>query len=289
MPDRTTLLIQYRALQATVRAGLGKPEVTAALVSLLEEAKAFLAENCSRAAMNSGVPGKQYFTFTDGARTSRPVNADLFKAEIDPSALAELAAAAQGPPDSLLLRQSLYSWVLTFCAANDVLFVSDQKKPGTFFEWFVGHLLARRYRTSPRKFTEVASLGMNTRIPTDFVFDLGAGKARIHLPVKTSTRERAIQVWAHQRVLDGLHGQNTFRGILVCVAETNKQVQANSVIEVCVPEQWRLYQGYIAQLHRVYYLDPPAAYLSLGAGSPQIPVKHFSEFFSESDRIVSLA
>jgi hypothetical protein len=49
---------------------------------------------------------------------------------------------------------------------------------------------------------------------------LGDGKNRIHLPVKTSTRERVIQAWAHQRVLDGVYGVGRFKGVLVALAET---------------------------------------------------------------------
>jgi hypothetical protein len=257
------------------------------MVALIEEGSNFLASKCSVAPLKSKVTNKSYHTFTDGKRASRPVNSDLFDASIQPSLLAK-ALANPKSLDEGTLKRALYTWAMSFCAANDVLFVSDQKKPGTFFEWFSGHIFARLYNATPQKFTEVTSLGMNTRIPTDYVFDLGASKARIHLPVKTSTRERAIQVWAHQRVLDGLHGQNRFRGILVCLAETNKQTEQNSVVEVCVPDQWRLYQGYIAQLYRIYYLDPPTLYLALSGGNPPIKVSYFSSFFSEYEKLVSL-
>lgn len=287
MDEKQKLLTQYRALQTAARLGLNRPEVTAAIVALLDEGRDFLSKKCSVAPLKSNVPNKKYHTFTDGKRASRPVNTDLFDASISPAGIAAVLQAPQSL-DAATLKRSLYTWAMTFCAANDVLFVSDQKKPGTFFEYFVGHIFARLYNANPQKFTQVTSLGLNTRIPTDYIFDLGASKARIHLPVKTSTRERAIQVWAHQRVLDGLHGQNKFRGVLVCLAETNKQTEQNSVVEVCVPEQWRLYQGYIAQLHRIYYLDPPAPYLALSAGNPPVKVSYFSDFFSESAKIVSL-
>ena len=106
-------------------------------------------------------------------------------------------------------------------------------------------------------------------IPTDFVFDLGSGKNRVHLPIKLSTRERVVQVWAHQRALDGMHGTARFKGILVVMSETNKQKDI-SATEVCLPNQWMAYQMYIAQLFRIYYLDLPEKYVTLKDAYPFI-------------------
>jgi hypothetical protein len=106
-------------------------------------------------------------------------------------------------------------------------------------------------------------------IPTDFVFDLGSGKNRVHLPIKLSTRERVVQVWAHQRALDGMHGTARFKGILVVMSETNKQKDI-SATEVCLPNQWMAYQMYIAQLFRIYYLDLPEKYVALKDAYPFI-------------------
>lgn len=83
-----------------------------------------------------------------------------------------------------------------------------------------------------------------------------------------------------------MHGSGRFRGVLVCLTETNKQ-QDSSVVEVCLPNQWIAYQMYISQLHRVYYLDPPAKYLSLRNTFPNIQVWPFSKFFSEASTIIA--
>lgn len=124
-------------------------------------------------------------------------------------------------------------------------------------------------------------------LPTDFVFTPGGGKANLHLPVKTSTRERVIQVWAHQRLLDGVAGFNSYRGILVCLSETKTEKESRKVIEICLPDQWRMYQNYIAPMTRVYYLDLPEPYLKLSSGQPRLAVKPFGDFYREIDTLLT--
>jgi hypothetical protein len=145
-------------------------------------------------------------------------------------------------------------------------------------------MVARSLKVNPERQIRVPTLDLDITIPTDYVFDLGPGKNRVHLPIKISTRERVVQVWAHQRVLDGMHGVARFKGILVAMAEMNKQKDV-SVAEVCLPNQWMAYQMYIAQMFRVYYLDVPQPYLKLKDTYPFIQVKQFGDFFSEIDKI----
>jgi hypothetical protein len=126
---------------------------------------------------------------------------------------------------------------------------------------------------------------MKAKLPTDFVFDLGQDRAKFHLPVKTSTRERVIQVWAHQRVLDGVYGTGRFLGTLVCLSENKTDKKTREVIEICLPDQWRVYQMFVAQMKRVYYLDVPARYQELNKVFPKIIVKPFGEFYREIDAL----
>jgi len=63
--------------------------------------------------------------------------------------------------------------------------------------------------------------------------------------------------------------------------ETNFVSKSKSVVEVCLPEQWRLYQMYISVMSRVYYLDIPKKYEELSSKKPPIHVKPFSDFFKE--------
>lgn len=83
-----------------------------------------------------------------------------------------------------------------------------------------------------------------------------------------------------------MHGVNRFRGLLVVLAETNRQSATNSIAEVCLPGQWTAYQMYIAQLHRVYYFDVPDKYRALRDTYPFLEVKPFADFFYEADELV---
>jgi hypothetical protein len=53
------------------------------------------------------------------------------------------------------------------------------------------------------------------------------------------------------------------------------------VIEICVPRQLQIFQSRVAELTRVYYLDPPEVYLALASSFPRVVVKPFGEMFSE--------
>jgi hypothetical protein len=124
----------------------------------------------------------------------------------------------------------------------------------------------------------LAFAGEQATLPTDYIFNLGEGLNKIHLPVKTSTRERVIQAWAHQRVLDGVYGVNTIKGVLAILAETKLDRGVLDVIEICLPDQWRVYQRFISRMDRVYYLDVPTAYAAL---APHIIVRPLGEMFAE--------
>jgi hypothetical protein len=177
---------------------------------------------------------------------------------------------------------------MAFCCANDLLKKGDQKTPATFFECLIGHLLGRAFSVNPKTQIEVLRLKEEAgTLPTDFIFDLGEGRPQFHVPVKISTRERVIQVFAHQRVLDGVHGIGTYKGILVCLAETKLDHENKEVIEICVPNQWNLYQRFIAPFYRFYYLDVPEKYAELKRGNPPMPVEPFGKFFDEVRNLAS--
>lgn len=85
----------------------------------------------------------------------------------------------------------------------------------------------------------------------------------------------------------GVYGVDSIRGILVCLTGTKKDTQTNKVIEICLPIQRQLYQRFIAQLKRVYYLDVPGQYKHLAQRRSSIAVKAFGSFFHELEAIVS--
>jgi hypothetical protein len=223
-----------------------------------------------------------------GTVQSRPINRNLY--EVD-DFINKLNILFTGDPTSLgrtELQKVLYTAAISFCVFNDLHKRNDQKTPGTFFEIFSSHFFAKTYDFNPAREIQVLNLDAEGTLPTDYIFRLGGNRSSIHLPVKTSTRERVIQVWAHQRVLDGIYGVDRFKGVLVCMAETNAQPNFRCT-EVCLSKQWQIYQSFIARLHRIYYLDLPGRYAELVNGNPSINVKEFSEFFYESADLVNPA
>jgi hypothetical protein len=281
----------YERLTAAAKQDLAGDAVSTALEKLVGLALTFL-KTCKRTPLTSNVVGKSYFAFQpprESGKLSRPVNDNLFSADLTERHLGRVVRGDLSALDAAKRAKVLYSTAMSYCAATDLLKEGDKKTPGTFFECLVGHLVAKSFGVNPKTAIEVLNLDLRTNLPTDYVFDLGAGRNKIHLPIKTSTRERVVQVWAHQRVLDGVYGMNRFRGLLVCLTETNMQRQTLSVVEVCLPDQWVLYQMFISQLHRVYYFDPPAKYASLATRYPFIQVKPFAAFFDEIEVLATAA
>jgi hypothetical protein len=245
--------------------------------------------NFKRIELKSHVPNKAYFAFAGEKKISRAVNAALFvsdQKEWDKFCNALANNKLEGlSPESI--TKTIYSATISFCCFVDLIKDGDQKTPGTFFEYIIGHLFAWRLGVNPTNRLPVLNLDMDTTLPTDFVFNLGKDKPKFHLPIKTSTRERVIQVWAHQRVLDGVYGTGRFLGTPVILAETKTDQRKKEVIEICLPDQWRIYQMHIAQLKRIYYLDVPVSYDKLNAVFPPLYVKPFGQFFFELDSLTA--
>jgi len=246
----------------------------------------FLAKADSQA-LKSLVSGKEYIAFKLGKRLSRAVNKQLFAAEPKEWVVfcKEIASKREPGMESERITRIIYSVAASFFCFIDLTKDGDQKTPGTFFEYLIGHLFAWRLDVNPKTRLPVLNLDMEASLPTDFVFDLGPNRAKFHLPIKVSTRERVIRVWAHQRVLDGVYGTGRFLGTPVILTETKTDKKKREVIEICLPDQWRIYQMHIAQLKRIYYLDVPAAYSRLNDVFPPLIVKPFGHFFAEADTL----
>jgi hypothetical protein len=178
---------------------------------------------------------------------------------------------------------------ISFCAASDINSVGDQKTPGTFFEYFVAYFFTWRVGVQPENRIKILNIDDEIKyLPTDFIFNLGAQKQKYHMPIKTSTRERSIMLWAHQRLIDGVYGNERFMGTPVLLAETKLDSKKREVVEICLPDQWRIYQLYVAKLKRIYYLDVPYAYKNLNSEFPPLAVKQFSDFFWEWDKLAPI-
>jgi hypothetical protein len=313
VPPPATALEAYKALQKVLKVKPSSDEdgddntpdsidflgarVGSLLRTTIELAMSEIA-NSTKTPLTSKVPNKNYFAF-QGKFLSRPVNEALFVTDLAPIAkFCETLERELSPRDMRaefeawdieLLQKTLYSIVMAFCCAVDIQKDGDKKTPGTFFEYFIGYVFSHRLKANPVRQVEIHMRG-DKKVPltTDFLFDPYPQHHKLHVPVKTSTRERIIQVWAHQRVLDGTQGNNLYRGTPVLMTETKLDKKKLDVVEICLPDQWRVYQGYISQLYRVFYLDLPEPYESLNKAFPHpVVVKPFAEFFLEADALVS--
>ncbi len=276
----------YAAIQKSFSADIGGADNRKRIGEIYEACLSFLA-NADREPLHSRIPGKEYFAFRLGDRFSRAVNAKQFVP--DDRQWKTFATAAVKRDLSRFTPEKLtnliYTVAISFCCYIDLTKQRDQKTPGTFLEYLISHLFAWRLRVNPTTRIQVLNLDMDTQLPTDFIFNLGKDRPKFHLPIKASTRERVIQVWAHQRVLDGVFGTGRFLGTPVILAETKTDAVKREVIEICLPEQWRIYQMHIAQLKRIYYLDVPTTYEKLNDVFPPIVVKSFGHFFFEADTL----
>ncbi|HSH39552.1 MAG TPA: hypothetical protein VK993_12275 [Chthoniobacterales bacterium] len=276
----------YGILQKSFWADIPGDENRRNIAEVYRGSLEFLSK-CGREALRSLIPGKEYFAFRAGSKLSRAVNARQFGSTLRQWQAFDAALTKREldrfTPDQL--TQIIYTLAMSFCCYVDLTKERDQKTPGTFLEYLVSHLFARRLGVVPTTRIQVLNLDMDTTLPTDFIFNLGKDRPKFHLPIKASTRERVIQVWAHQRVLDGVFGTGRFLGTPVILAETKTDTAKREVIEICLPAQWRIYQMHIAQLKRIYYLDVPATYEKLNDVFPPIAVKSFGHFFFEADTL----
>lgn len=242
--------------------------------------------------------GKNYMVFSvqNGNREkySRPVNIDLYNkgCGVDQNGRNIIDVFWDNVRSHTIANQSadnitaaLYTICMNYCCCADLV-TGVKSNSGDYFEKLIGHLFSMHLLVNPTNQMNAVELdGESISLPTDFIFDLGAGKPKFHVPAKTSTRERVVEVWAQQRVLDGAFGVGRFLCLLACIGETNFYSKDMSVALTCVPNQWINYQLFIAQIKRAYYLDVPGKYEELNNRFPKINVKTLGEFFHESDTL----
>lgn len=277
MPAR--LQQQYRNLKGLVSspAGLGEGGVSDLMSEMALYARELLGR-VDRVQLTSRVPAKRYFGFR-GPESSRPVNEALYV--VDEAEFAQLLnlfrdGFRRTSPEEIV--RCTYTIAYSVLAANDSYGIG-RKASATFFEVLIGHIVARAIGVAPRKRVRIPESGAD--LPTDYVFDPGPNSLKIHLPIKTSTRERGVQAWVHQLVLERIFGDQLYRGIFVVGAETKRNTRTGEVIEICVPRQLQMFQARVARISRVYYLDPPQVYLDLARAFPQVDVRSFGQILQE--------
>jgi len=264
---------EYSRLKELAAAGVGDAGVTTLVIEMAVRARQLLG-SCERVRLTSAVRDKNYFGFQRDAH-SRPINEALYIQDSDQ--LEEMLSGFRSNlPD--MTRENLTK--TTYTIASSVFAIHDvsgvgRKASATFFEILIGNIVSRAIGISPRKKVRIPE--SEAELPTDYIFDPGERSRKLHLPIKTSTREKAVQAWVHQLVLDRIFGHNVYRGVLVISSETKRNASTGLVTEICIPRQLQMFQAHVAELTRIYYLDPPEAYLGLGTTFPRVEVKTFGE------------
>lgn len=164
------ILDKYERMKRT----LGHADGTSLIAEIVSDCYTFLQNETQRLPLRSMVSGKRYFAFPEpaaSARTSRPVNEDLFIS--DHALIADLLEKLKANPGLDWLsteecNQFLYTVAMAFCAFSDVTSVGDKKTPGTYFEMLIGHLFALTFGVKPRNRVEVLTVeDERSTLPTD--------------------------------------------------------------------------------------------------------------------------
>ena len=209
---------------------------------------------------------KAYGVFAGDEGVSRPVCTSLFRRDASEVEAAWQALAGSARPaehrfemPSADMNEVLYTAITGFAVCFDLFRRGSRKTPGTYLEIVVGSLIQAVAPTMIRG-AHVQLRDPGESVSTDIVFLKPGSRGGLVVPAKITTRERIVQPFAHQRILDAVHGAGRFKSILVCVSEMQRQggTGANAI---CVPGTIRLFQRYLAPLEALYYLDPPARYL----------------------------
>jgi hypothetical protein len=173
----------------------------------------------------------------------------------------------------------LYTAITAVCVCFDLWKPRSRKTPGTFLEVLLGSVLGRLLPRHKRtKFIPIPE--QSESVSTDIVFTNSTATKGIVFPAKITTRERIVQPFAHQRILESVFGKGRYQSILLCVSETQRD-KHSAVNEICVPGTIRLFQSYLACLSGIYYLDPPNRYLKPDVTSV-IPVGSLGLFLTSA-------
>lgn len=260
----------------------------------------------------AGRPAVTYSAFFVGRETSRPVRGDLYIA-----APAEFAAKFRtlrealrlGPAtwedaEKSLANAVVYTSVMAVACAYDLWQRGSRKTPGTTFEIIMAALFqemlpdavfskhialtellhdgdvdaAAEEEVDPAPVEDGDGPGS---VSTDLVIrrtnDANTG---VVLPLKITTRERIVQPFAHQRILDSAFGPNRYSSLLVCISETQLDDKTKTVKQVCVPGTVKLFQKYLAPLGGLYYCDVPQRYAAPDM-QRVVPVRSLGDLFGD--------
>lgn len=259
----------------------------AAILNLALRSLEFLSARCERVELISRVAGKRYFSYRQGnGAVARAANVELFVSDLVEIRSLWTQWLETNISEADFGRLS-YTVALAPCLAMEIFDRQNKKGPATYFECYIGHLFGRAIGAKPERRARLPVEGREVLLTMDFIFDVGAAHPKVHVPVKMSTRERVVQAWAHQRLLEAAYGANAYRGVMVLFSETKLDSRSLEVVEICVPEQWLAYQSLLARMDRIYYFDVPARYQELTDRYPEvISIRQFGNFFAEREAVL---
>lgn len=260
----------------------------------------------------AGKPPVDYYVFSGNQSVSRPVRPDLYIVEPDrfrqefESLIANLRRdpVVWGDAAMGVANRVIYTSVMSVACCYDVWQRGSRKTPGTVFEILMAALLQ----------TMLADANFSKHIPLAAILAEAEGGAAVRelaepappedaegpgsvatdlviknsisdvggivIPLKITTRERIVQPFAHQRILDSAFGKGAFKSLLVCISETQLDEKTQSVKQVCVPGTVKLFQKHLAPMYGLYYCDIPQRYAA-GDMERVLPVKPIGRLFGD--------
>lgn len=229
-----------------------------------------------------GPSSKQYTLYLDKDIFSRPFIKEMFISSVDEfrSEWSNILSNIDTENHIIdynksLIDRTLYTTIMAFSLGYDLFKNSSRKTPGTYYEVILGSILSLLLPEYERK-KHIKIPESDESLSTDIVFE-GKEKVKLVIPAKITTRERVVQPYAHQRILNSVFGEGEYKSILVCVSETQRE-QEKKINDICVPGTIALFQKHLAALSGIYYLDPPSRYLEKNV-CDLVPVKKLSELF----------
>ncbi len=203
------------------------------------------------------------FLLNDSNKVSRPVRSDLYLK--DPGtfkrAWIDLMRSIDHESKSANSNQAnaaIYTCICAFACAFDLFKPGSRKTPGTFFEILIGTILADV--SGLKRGKQISIPNSQYKVPTDIVL-INPDGPQLVIPTKITTRERIVQVWSQQRILQDVFGKGEYLSILVSMSELQRDGE-DCVSEICVPGQVGLFQKFLADVSGMYYLDVPKSYQS---------------------------
>lgn len=282
--------ICYKLLERNVnRFGFGAS--CHAHIGFLIEASELVLSDCLNLQLTSKNLAKSYIAF-ENKRTgfkSSPVNTTLFSRDLEKSTRTfnSILNSERHQFRSHEITSAVYTVIIACCSAIEITTKSGRKRQ-KIFEWLCAALIQAALKAEPEKAYWLLNIGLKGILPTDFIFDLGSAKPKLHFPVKTSSRDKSTHILAYLNALDGVYGVGKFLVTPIIFDEIKFDEKKLEVVEMCPRRQWQLYQLYGASLWNVCYLDAPPLYLNLNSMSSQVKVLTIGDLLLEGGRIDQL-